>query len=122
GLGYFFYVSVAFFFVLYALFSFLPFYFGANQAAAIVESVPEWIIDGLGVAGGILPAIGFAMLLKIMLKKEYIMFMIVGFVLAAYLELPILAIALIGLAIALYDFYKSKQDPPAREEEITDGI
>ncbi|MBU5465422.1 PTS sugar transporter subunit IIC [Virgibacillus sp. MSJ-26] len=122
GIEYINYLGIAILFVFNALIAFLPIYFGANQAAAIVESVPEWIIDGLGVAGGILPAIGFAMLLKIMLKKEYIMFMIVGFVLAAYLELPILAIALIGLAIALYDFYKSKQDPPAREEEITDGI
>jgi len=122
GIEYINYLGIAILFVFNALIAFLPIYFGANQAATIVESVPEWIIDGLGIAGGILPAIGFAMLLKIMLKKEYVMFMIVGFVLAAYLELPILAIALIGLAIALYDFYKSKQDPPAREEEITDGI
>ncbi|MDY0393845.1 PTS sugar transporter subunit IIC [Virgibacillus halophilus] len=55
-----------------------------------------------------MPAIGFAMLLRIMMKLEYIMFFIVGFILAAYLELPILAIALIGLAIALYDFYQNK--------------
>ena len=117
------YLGVTILFVFNALIAFLPIYFGASQAATIVEAIPEWIIDGLGIAGGILPAIGFAMLLKIMLKKEYVMFMIVGFVLAAYLNMPILAIALIGLSIALYDFYKSKQDPPApREEEITDGI
>ncbi len=32
-------------------------------------------------------------------------FLIIGFVLVAYFELPILAVALIGLAVALYDYY-----------------
>ncbi len=119
-------LTITFFFN--AFIAFLPIYFGAQTAAEYVEAVPQWIIDGLAVAGGIMPAIGFAMLLRIMMKVEYIMFFIVGFILAAYLELPILAIALIGLAIALYDFYQNKnKNGPAggnqtNEEEITDGI
>ncbi|API91733.1 PTS N-acetylgalactosamine transporter subunit IIC [Virgibacillus pantothenticus] len=118
------YLGIAILFSFNALIAFLPIYFGAEQAAAFVETVPQWIIDGLSIAGGIMPAIGFAMLLRIMMKVEYIMFFIVGFILAAYLELPILAIALIGLAIALYDFYqnKNKQGPTPKEEEIADGI
>lgn len=119
------YLGPAILFVFNALIAFLPIYFGAEQAAAVVKSVPEWIINGLSIAGGIMPAIGFAMLLRIMMKLEYIMFFIVGFILAAYLELPILAIALIGLAIALYDFYQNKKgpkNPGYAEEEITDGI
>ncbi|GAA0438841.1 MAG: PTS N-acetylgalactosamine transporter subunit IIC [Bacillota bacterium] len=118
------YMGLGILFVFNAVIAFLPIYFGAERAAAFVETVPQWIIDGLSVAGGIMPAIGFAMLLRIMIKVEYIMFFIVGFILAAYLELPILAIALIGLAIALYDFYqnKNKQGPTPKEEEIADGI
>ncbi|WP_301109575.1 PTS N-acetylgalactosamine transporter subunit IIC [Sporosarcina sp.] len=121
------YLGITILFVFYALIAFLPIFFGAEKAAAFVETVPEWIIAGLSVAGGIMPAIGFAMLLKIMMKVEYVMFFIVGFILAAYMNLPILAIALIGLAIALYDFYQNKNKPDPngpgpREEEITDGI
>ncbi|WP_026907146.1 PTS N-acetylgalactosamine transporter subunit IIC [Paucisalibacillus globulus] len=118
------YLGLVILFVFYALIAFLPIFLGAEQAATYVESVPQWILDGLSVAGGIMPAIGFAMLLKIMMKTEYIMFFIIGFVLAAYLNLPILAIALIGLAIALYDFYTNKKgsNQGPREEEITDGI
>ncbi|MBU5268093.1 PTS N-acetylgalactosamine transporter subunit IIC [Virgibacillus proomii] len=117
------YLGIAILFMFNALIAFLPIYFGAEQAAAFVETVPQWIIDGLSIAGGIMPAIGFAMLLRIMIKVEYIMFFIVGFILAAYLELPILAIALIGLAIALYDYNQNKhKQSPALEEEITDGI
>ncbi|MFD1449035.1 PTS N-acetylgalactosamine transporter subunit IIC [Oceanobacillus profundus] len=118
------YLGLAILFVFYAVIAFLPIFFGAEQAATYVESVPEWVLHGLSVAGGIMPAIGFAMLLKIMMKTEYIMFFIIGFVLAAYLNLPILAIALIGLAIALYDLNQNKKgsNGPPREEEITDGI
>lgn len=120
------YTGVGIHFVFNAVIAFLPIYFGAQKAGAAVEAVPQWIIDGFSIAGGIMPAIGFAMLLRIMMKTEYIMFFIVGFILAAYLELPILGISLIGLAIALYDFYQSKNKgdgpTPPREEEITDGI
>ncbi len=121
------YLGISILFTFYAIIAFLPIYFGAEKAAAFVQTIPEWIINGLSIAGGIMPAIGFAMLLSIMMKVEYVMFFIVGFILAAYLNLPILAIALIGLSIALYDYNqnKNKQDPNnqgPREEEITDGI
>lgn len=116
-------LSVHFFFN--TLIAFLPIYFGAEQARIYVQQIPQWIIDGFSIAGGIIPAIGFAMLLKIMMKLEYVMFLIIGFVLAAYLEMPILAIALIGLAIAMYDFYQNKNrkdSSVAGEEEMADGI
>lgn len=121
------YLGISILFTFYAIIAFLPIYFGAEKAAAFVQTIPEWIINGLSIAGGIMPAIGFAMLLSIMMKVEYVMFFIVGFILAAYLNLPILAIALIGLAIALYDYNQNKNKPDAnnqgpREEEITDGI
>src|SRR5699024_9234226 len=100
------YLGVGMHFVFNAVIAFLPIYFGAEAAGAAVKTVPQWIIDGFAIGGGIMPAIGFAMLLRIMLKTEYIMFFIVGFILAAYLELPVLGISLIALAIALYDYYQ----------------
>ncbi|MCD3326115.1 PTS sugar transporter subunit IIC [Clostridium botulinum D/C] len=102
------YLGLLMLFVFYAIIAFLPIYFGADAAKRVVEAVPQSIINGLGVAGGMMPAIGFAMLLKIMLKKEYMAFLIIGFVFATYFKLPVLGIALIGAAIALYDFYLNK--------------
>lgn len=116
------YLGLAILFVMYFVIAFLPIYFGNDAATKFVEIVPEWFINGLSVAGGIMPAIGFAMLLKVMLKKEYVAFLILGFVLAAYMKLPILAIALIGSAIALYDFFLNKNNVAYKEEEINDGI
>jgi PTS system N-acetylgalactosamine-specific IIC component len=123
------YLGPVILFVFYFAISFLPIYFGADKAAAIVNSLPEWLISGLGIAGGIMPAVGFAMLLKIMFKINYAPFFAIGFVAAAYLGMPILAIAVIGIAIAAYDFFLNKEDgglkakpAPAGREDYSDGI
>lgn len=118
------YFGMLMLFVFYGIIAFLPVYFGAESAQRVVELMPVWLIEGLGVAGGIMPAIGFAMLLKIMLKKEYVSFLILGFLLVAYFNLPILGVSLAGLSVALYDFYtnKSKQVQTSRRGGRTDGI
>ncbi|MGX7419376.1 PTS N-acetylgalactosamine transporter subunit IIC [Carnobacterium gallinarum] len=122
-------------FVFYFIIAFLPIYFGAEQAGNIVALLPEWLIGGLGVAGAIMPAVGFAMLLKIMFKITYAPFFAIGFVAAAYGQLPILAVAIIGISIAAYDYFiggKSNDSNSGskpvlaidgeEEEDYSDGI
>lgn len=119
------YLGMAILFVSYFIVAFLPIYFGADAAKQAVNMLPQTFIDGLSVAGGMMPAIGFALLLKIMFKKEYAGFLIIGFVLVAYLELSILAVALLGVAIALYDYYSNNNgdnNTQNNEEVVTDGI
>ncbi|MDN5342245.1 PTS N-acetylgalactosamine transporter subunit IIC [Oceanotoga sp. DSM 15011] len=118
------YLAILGLFLFYAVIAFLPVYLGAESAQTIVEALPTWLIEGLGVAGGMMPAIGFAMLLKIMLKKEQVGFLILGFILVTYLKLPILAVALIGVSIAMYDYFNQKNKPNKEEkkEEYADGI
>lgn len=60
-----------------------------------------WINKGISAVGGILPALGFAMLLKIMPVAKYPAFLILGFVMFAYLKIPLLGIAIAATAIAL---------------------
>ena len=107
----------------YFLCAFLPTYFGAEHAKAAIDVLPARLIDGLGVAGGIMPAIGFAVLLKIMMKNVYIPYFILGFVAAAWLQLPVLVIVAAALAMALIDFMRTTT-PQARpvQEETEDGI
>lgn len=118
-------------FVFYFLISFLPIYFGAEQAAKMVDILPEWVMTGLSVAGGIMPAVGFAMLMKIMFKWTYAPFFAIGFVMVAYLKLPILAVAIIGVAFAAYDYFigsgtprrqTANAGPADDEEDYSDGI
>ncbi len=108
----------------YFLCAFLPIYLGAEHAGTIVSQLPKELIDGLGVAGGIMPAIGFAVLMKIMMKNVYIPYFILGFVAAAWLELPILAIAAAVTAMAIIDFMRKSEPTPvvATAEDFNDGI
>ncbi len=78
--------------IFYFLCAFLPIYFGAEHAKTAIDVLPARLIDGLGVAGGIMPAIGFAVLLKIMMKTS--ISPILSSVLSPLrLKLPVLAIA-----------------------------
>ncbi|SUN53031.1 PTS system N-acetylgalactosamine-specific transporter subunit IIC [Streptococcus dysgalactiae] len=51
----------------------------------LVDYIPPVLLNGLTVAGKMLPAIGFAMILSVMAKKELIPFVLIGYVCAAYL-------------------------------------
>ena len=53
-----------------------------------------------------LAAIGIAMILSVMAKKELIPFVLLGYICAAYLQIPIIGIAIIGTIFALMEFYR----------------
>ena len=110
------YLGMTILFLFYSIVTFLVVWLGAAQAAKYVAFVPKWITEGLGMAGGLMPAIGFGILLNIMLRKEYVAYYILGFVLAAYLEQPLLAIALIEYFIR--DSQPAKSAAPQEEEGI----
>lgn len=118
--------SIVIFFC-YAIVAFLPIWLGIDKAEVIVNILPEWLINGLSVAGGLMPAIGFAILLNTMFKKDYIIFLAMGFILVTYLSLPILPLAVIGVCIAVYDYMISGKKATAlaattESEDYTDGI
>jgi len=94
-------LPIALFFLSTALPSFLAVYFGVDAVKAIVAAVPEIVLKGLKVAGGLLPALGFAMLLQIMSASYLLPFFFVGFVLAVFLKVNIIAAAVLGLMAAI---------------------
>ena len=84
-----------------------PIFYGlcSSIVNAILDFMPTWFTTGLSIAGGLLPGVGMAMLLMYMPLNKYWSFLIVGFVLAAYLSVPTLGIGAVGLAAA-YEVYK----------------
>lgn len=90
---------VIFFFVFFVS-TFLAVYYGSEWVSALVKSLPQWFMDGLRAASGILPAVGMAMLLKMMNLKKYWPFFSLGFLFAVYLKMDVLAISLLGLSVA----------------------
>ena len=95
-----------------------------ESAQVIVNAIPKWLITGFSVAGGMLPAIGFAMILNVMAKKEYVAFVVLGYVCVAYLKLPVMGIAFVALIFALYDYYTNKGNGDSQQEQevVEDGI
>ena len=81
--------------------TFFAFYLGSDAVTAALNSVPSFVFDGLGIAAGILPAMGFAMLMRMIVNKKLIPFFVAGFALAAYLNLSVLAVAIFAVVIAI---------------------
>lgn len=92
---------------------------GPTAVNAIIEFVPEWVTNGLNIAGGMLPVVGVVMLMRYMPTKKYFWAVLVGFVLSAYLGLPILAVSMIGLAMA---FVKYQQMDSKSKVVTTAGV
>ncbi|MBY6271247.1 MAG: PTS sucrose transporter subunit IIBC [Bacillaceae bacterium] len=96
--------------VTYGIVVFLSAYVAQDAMKTLVNAMPGWLSHGLEIAGGILPAVGFGMLLKVMLKANYVPYLIIGFFIATFIEIPnLLPIAVIGAALALYEYYRSKE-------------
>ncbi len=115
--------------LLYGLIVFLCAFVAQDAMKAFVEMLPAWLTHGFEVAGGILPAVGFAMLLKVMLKAEFVPYLLIGFVIACFLSFSnLLPIAVVGVALALliYNIEKSIKDhTPVQAtagEDEEDGI
>ncbi|SNH43570.1 PTS mannose/fructose/sorbose/N-acetylgalactosamine transporter subunit IIC [Streptococcus pneumoniae] len=109
------------------LFAFIGFTLGCLGALSmdtllkLVDYIPPVLLTGLTVAGKMLPAIGFAMILSVMAKKELIPFVLLGYVCAAYLNIPTIGIAIVGTIFALIEFYnKPKTANHVVEEEAHD--
>lgn len=92
---------------------FLALVFGSDFVNLVVNHLPMWLMNGLKTAGGILPSLGIAILLRYLPVSRNISYLIVGFVLAAYLKVPVLGAALVGLAFAILSFQSEKDETPA---------
>lgn len=109
--------------LLYAVVAFFTVYFGEHAAAWIDANAPKELLTGLGIGAKMVPAIGFAMLLKIMWSKEVAGVFFIGFVMTTYLKLPIMAVAILGAsAAALYFFFSGNGNNNKQVEEFEDGI
>jgi fructoselysine and glucoselysine-specific PTS system IID component len=74
---------------------------GAGVMKSFLDMIPAWVQSGLQVAGNMLPALGFALLMNLMFNKKVAPYFFLGFMLAAYLKLPMIAIGGLGVIIAL---------------------
>ncbi len=96
--------------------AFILVYFGSKPMQNLLNMIPESFVQAMQVVGAIMPALGIAMLLNFMGNKKIMPFFFLGFLLAVYLKLDIMAItglaAIMGLVFYNTGFLelKTKQE------------
>lgn len=83
---------------LVVMFSFLV---GSSAVKTLLNAIPEFVQHGLSVATGIIPALGFAMLAKVIMNKSVVPYFFLGFAIMAYLKIPLTGIAIFGAILAV---------------------
>lgn len=87
---------------------FLAIYFGKGLVDWLIQSIPDMVTHIIQVLGGVLPALGIAMLMSIVIKnKSHLIFFFAGFVLLAFAKLSMIAIVFIAALVAYMYFYAS---------------
>lgn len=79
---------------------FLAVWLGSGPVQSFMEWSPQWFMDGMRTVGAILPALGFALLLGQLPVRKFMPFLVIGYVLYAYLNIPVIGIAILAAAIA----------------------
>ncbi|WP_244856724.1 PTS mannose/fructose/sorbose transporter subunit IIC [Oceanobacillus sp. J11TS1] len=82
---------------------------GAAPVREMLQAMPSWLTDGLAVGGGMVVAVGYAMVINMMATKEVWPFFAIGFVLATIPSITLLGLGGIGVALALIYLALSKQ-------------
>ncbi|MBO5527420.1 MAG: PTS sugar transporter subunit IIC, partial [Erysipelotrichaceae bacterium] len=77
---------------------------------------------GLNAASGMMTAVGFAILTSLIWDGEVGIFFFVGYVLAAYLHLDTLAIAILAAAVAITMFFSNKKLIDLKSELTAKGV
>ena len=73
----------------------------SSAVAAALNSMPAWLTDGMSIGGGMVVAVGYAMVINMMATKEVWPFFAIGFCLAAVSDLTLLALGVIAVSMAL---------------------
>lgn len=89
---------------------FVALLFGHEIVEQLVKVFPGWLTSGLSVAGKVLPALGIAILLRYLPVKKYSSYLLIGFVLAAYLKVPMVGVAIVGMALGLLVYQRNQKD------------
>lgn len=82
---------------------------GAEPIRALLSAMPAWLTDGLAVGGGMVVAVGYAMVINMMATKEVWPFFAIGFVLATIPQITLMGLGAIGVALALIYLALSKK-------------
>lgn len=89
----------------------LAIYYGQGAVQTLLDSVPTIVTDTISVLGGVLPALGIAMLMNILIKDKFeLLFFFFGFVLISFAELNTIALVFIAALVAYMIYLNSNSN------------
>lgn len=87
----------------------MAFYFGADMVINLIESIPEVIFNGMNIALGLIPAVGFVLLLRQMADKKLIPFFFIGYFISRVFGLSSITIAVFAILVAWIIVFNEKE-------------
>lgn len=97
-------------FLLRAVPVFLAVYYGQPLVDGLLNTIPEVVTRIISVLGGVLPALGIAMLMNIVIKESsHFIFFFAGFVLMAFAGLSMIALVFIAALVAYVVYLASER-------------
>ena len=84
---------------------FLAIYYGTALVDSLLNNVPETVTSIITVLGGLLPALGIAMLMNILIKEKIqLILFFAGFVLIAFININMIGLVFLAVLIAYITF------------------
>ena len=91
---------------------------GGDAAKSLVTGLPGWLQSGIKLAGNLLPALGFGILLSVLATPGMVPWFFIGFLLAIFAKFSVLGAAFLGIcAGAIYIFLKGGLNFAAQTDE-----
>lgn len=82
---------------------------GGDLLESWINGLPPFVLTGIGAAGAMLPALGISMILTLLMNQRTAIYFLSGFVIYKYLHVDMMFMLVIGLLIALTDFFISSE-------------
>lgn len=79
---------------------FLAMLYGANAVQAFMKVIPYWVTHGLTVAGGIMPALGFALTINVIGRRNLLPYFFIGYFLIQFGKISVIGAAIFGICAA----------------------
>ena len=79
----------------------LAFYFGSDAVTAALNHIPEFVQTGINISGGLIPALGFAMLAQMIMNKRVAVFFFMGFFVVQYFGISTTGCAIFAVILAV---------------------
>lgn len=93
----------------------LAIYYGQGLVESVLSSVPQVVTDSISVLGGVLPALGIAMLMNIVIKNSFdFIYFFAGFVLLAFAGLDMIPLVIIAALVAYLVYLASSNKGQGR--------